>query len=128
MRTTALLVVVGLLMLAASYLPWSPPGQARADEEGIAAGTPADAERGRLLFAAKGCAGCHRHEAISSQEDWGIIQTGPPELTDYQADPTFLRAWLRDPGSVRPGTGMPNLNLRDEEIEALIAFLSVQEP
>ena len=45
------------------------------------------------------------------------------DLTGYDPDPEFVRQWLRDPGAVRPGTEMPNLNLSDEETEALIAFL-----
>lgn len=34
-----------------------------------------------------------------------------------------LRAWMRDPDGVRPGTAMPNFHLSDSEIEALAAFL-----
>jgi cytochrome c1 len=34
-----------------------------------------------------------------------------------------MRAWLHDPVKIRPETKMPNLNLTEAEIDALIAFL-----
>ena len=34
-----------------------------------------------------------------------------------------LRKWLKDPSAMKPGTLMPNQNLTDSEIDALIAFL-----
>ena len=47
-----------------------------------------------------------------------------PTLSDYEADPAYLRHWLADPQAIKADTAMPNLNLRADEIEALIAFLS----
>ncbi|RME22286.1 MAG: cytochrome c [Deltaproteobacteria bacterium] len=38
-----------------------------------------------------------------------------------------LRAWLADPQSVKPGTAMPNLNLGDDQLDALTAFLMAQK-
>lgn len=78
------------------------------------------AEVGADLFLAKGCVACHRHDALPQGD-------GPhigPDLTHYQPDPTFVRAWLQDPPAVRPGTKMPDLDLDDAEIEALLAFLA----
>jgi cytochrome c oxidase subunit 2 len=34
-----------------------------------------------------------------------------------------LKAWLRDPNAVKMGTKMPNYNLSEEEIDALVAYL-----
>ena len=34
-----------------------------------------------------------------------------------------LRAWLADPQAVKPGTAMPDLNLSDEQLDELTAFL-----
>lgn len=73
------------------------------------------AATGEALFVAKGCAACH---------DRGL--NGAPFLNDYEPDPAFLRQWLRDPSAVRPGTYMPNLQLSDSEIAALIAYLEVR--
>ena len=47
-----------------------------------------------------------------------------PDLTTYRWSADYLRTWLKDPAAVKPGTDMPNLGLKRDEIEALIAFLS----
>lgn len=84
--------------------------------------TNVDASYGRALFVAKGCAGCHRHAAVDVAWSTGM----GPNLTNYEPAPDFVRAWLRDPQAIRPETMMPNLELSDEEIDALIAFLAAE--
>jgi cytochrome c oxidase subunit 2 len=89
---------------------------------------PSQAEQGKALFLAKGCATCHQHAAV--QTDYRVAIG--PDLTHYSNSPEFLRRWLADPQSVRPQTApaygpsgvMPNLHLSPDEIEALIAFLN----
>lgn len=79
---------------------------------------------GRALFLAKGCVTCHVHADAPSQ---GFASTSiGPNLTNYAApaDASFLRQWLADPGSLRPATQMPDLDLSEAEIESLIAFVS----
>ena len=86
--------------------------------------TISDVERGKALFMAKGCATCHTHAAVTmnaNQPSFG------PNLTHYSPNPDFLQRWLREPQAVRPNTPMPNLNLKQDEIDALIAFLSANE-
>jgi len=77
---------------------------------------------GKALFLAKGCATCHHHAAVPESG------SGPggefPDLTTYRWNADYLRSWLKDPSAIKPGTYMPNLELKKEEIEALIAFLS----
>ena len=34
-----------------------------------------------------------------------------------------LTAWLANPAAIKPGTFMPNLELTEEEIDALIEYL-----
>jgi cytochrome c oxidase subunit 2 len=80
-----------------------------------------DAEHGRALFLAKGCAACHQHSRVSLSVPGPVIG---PNLTIYQAEESFVRNWLRDPQAMRPNTRMPNLNLSEAEIDALVAFLS----
>ncbi len=81
------------------------------------------AEVGRALFLAKGCMVCHRQNDVSDmRKGLGDFSVGP-NLTNLQADPTFLQRWLKDPSAVKPGTEMPTLGLTDEEISALGAFL-----
>jgi len=102
------------------------------------AATPKDplAARGMQLFAngvSNGgqCAACHTVGGINS----GL--TDAPNLTHF-ADPTHqcfagcdwntsdtaaLEAWLRDPNAVKLGSKMPNYQLTDGEISALVAYL-----
>lgn len=135
-----LLALAGLL-LALSFAPWgSAPGPAAVAAKVIRPATAAPppthtpADDGRVLFGLKGCATCHRHDGIAVDrlaqggEVMPISQSmtngsGAPDLTDYDPDPDFVRAWLRDPAAVRPGTLMPNLGLSEDEITALLAFL-----
>ena len=131
---TALLVVAGLL-LALSFAPWASPK--RALDPPVIPPTPTSdpAQVGRALFTFKGCATCHRHDGlvterlthggqtVAAAQSSLIGANGAPDLTDYDPDPDFVRAWLRDPGAVRPGTLMPNLGLSEDEITALLAFL-----
>lgn len=105
--------------LLAQLLAWlGGPEPARAST----AGAPiSSADNGRALFIAKGCKFCHMRAGVSDMVPGPVIG---PNLTHYQGDPAFLRAWLRDPQAVRPGTQMPNLDLSEREINALIAFLT----
>jgi cytochrome c oxidase subunit 2 len=100
------------------------PGPPAPDEA-----TPAG--QGRLLFAAKGCSGCHTVTGYSR----GKVG---PDLTHVYSRGTFaagmfemstanLRRWLHDPPAVKPGARMPNLNLTSQEISQLIAYLQTLE-
>jgi cytochrome c oxidase subunit II len=95
---------------------------------------------GAELFGALGdgrqsCVACH---AIWDGEGTRAAGVGP-DLTHFMTRDEFagaivdnneenLRAWLENPNAVKPmqaetGIGMPNLNLTDEEIDALVAYL-----
>jgi cytochrome c553 len=79
--------------------------------------------RGERLFVAKGCLSCHVHGRI---KDSGVINNGP-NLTAARFSSDYLAQFLADP-SVKTNWAsnnrMPNLNLQDKEIAALIAFLN----
>ncbi|MGH9223987.1 MAG: cytochrome c oxidase subunit II [Acidimicrobiales bacterium] len=86
-----------------------------------------EAHEGFLLFTAKGCAGCHTIEGLST----GNVA---PNLTHFASRGTFagslfdntpgnLRRWLKDPPGEKPGSKMPNLGLTDDEIAKLIAYM-----
>ena len=88
--------------------------------------------RARALFRTKGCVGCH------TVKGYAAGKVGP-DLTHFASRDTFagaifdrndenLRRWLRDPPKEKPmdpdnGLGMPNLDLTDDEITKLIAYL-----
>lgn len=88
---------------------------------------------GEDLFVNGACAGCHTVAGTTAQGRVG------PNLTHLASRQTFAGAifdlnrqnlmdWLRDPPAMKPmqpeqGIGMPNLNLTEDEIEALVAYL-----
>lgn len=145
-----LLLAAAVGLLALSFAPWG-RSPAAGDAPGAVVGaapqettasiaiptfepTPTMAERGRTLFSLKGCATCHRHDGLTAARltqdgqvvpvsQSGVGVSGAPNLTHYQPDPEFIRTWLKDPQALRPGTRMPNLGLKESEIEALLAFL-----
>jgi len=115
------LALAGTGLLLLSLVPASEnPGGGSTPPPAVSAAATDDPEAyGRALFQAKGCVGCHQHNAVNPGSG---VPVGP-ELSSRSYDPDFLRSWLKDPPAVRPGTQMPNLQLSAEEIEALIAFL-----
>jgi cytochrome c551/c552 len=84
-------------------------------------------ERGHRLFVAKGCVACHQHAKVDQS---GHYQVGP-DLTDKRFPADYLTKFLADP-SIKPRTAntprMPDLNLNDSEISALIAFINTDQP
>lgn len=118
----ATLLLFAMFMLLASFMPWPTVDGAHGDME-TQSGEGSAAQMGRDLFLAKGCVACHRHDDVPGAEG-GI----GPNLTHYVPDPDFVRDWLRDPRAIRPYTMMPDLELGEEEIEALIAFLGNAAP
>jgi cytochrome c oxidase subunit II len=102
------------------------------------------AARGRELFGDLGdrqaCAACHQ----VWEGDSGRTPGTGPDLTHlmsreefagaiHDLTPENLREWLRDPNSMKSmqyevnGIGMPNLDLTDEELDALVAYLLTLE-
>jgi len=102
--------------------------------------TPSDAlaRRGMDLFLGQlsggrgSCIECHTVGGTDA------ASKAAPELTHF-ADPTHecfagcnwdtedreaLKAWLRNPDAVKLGAKMPNYHLTDEEIDALVAYLT----
>lgn len=105
--------------------------------EGQAKGSPTAnapteplAAQGRLLYEQKGCASCHAISGVATKTPSG--QVGP-NLTNIAGRTQIagylnysrenMAAWLKNPQTVKPGTKMPNLQLKQEEIDALVAYL-----
>lgn len=87
----------------------------------------AEAAVGRNLFVAKGCIVCHHHaELTEARRNFSDFRIGPdlPNVTTLTADPTQLAGWLKDPSALKADTKMPNLELKEAEIEGLVAFLT----
>lgn len=92
-------------------------------ESALAAAPLSAVEQGQVLFLSKGCVVCHTH--ADAQATYTGFQTNlGPNLTGTKLSVDYLRVWLKDPSALKPETEMPNLELKETEIEALAAFLT----
>jgi cytochrome c551/c552 len=82
-----------------------------------------EAERGRRMFAATGCVTCHTHGDVPVQ---GQLKDFGPDLTNRSFPAAYLAKFLANPAIKPPTNGkrMPNLGLRQKDIEPLIAFIN----
>jgi cytochrome c oxidase subunit 2 len=87
------------------------------------------ASPGFAAFQGATCVACHAIDGTSAQARVG------PDLTHVGSrgriasgvlanDEASLRLWLKDPDAIKPGSKMPNLNLTDAQIDAIVPFLS----
>jgi cytochrome c551/c552 len=87
--------------------------------------------RGALLFATKGCIGCHTHVSFpNARMHVGPDLTAVAERAGTRVSGLDARAYirqsLREPGAYRVAgytAVMPDLRLTDEQIDSLTAFL-----
>jgi len=76
-----------------------------------------NAERGKLLFAQRGCVNCHAHEEME-----GIKPDFGPDLTTVHkklVSPQWLYSWIREPSRHSARTRMPNLYLEPETVNGV---------
>ncbi len=84
---------------------------------------------GRRLFEATACVNCHTIRGTDAAGRFG------PDLTHLMSretlgagavpnDPTTLRAWVADPGHVKPGVLMPAMQLSPPELDQVVAYLT----
>ncbi len=88
----------------------------------------AAAERGRHLFVAKGCGTCHVNGDIRElARDNQSLDVGPA-LTGRVLEANYVRQRITNPRSLPPigdrPTRMPDLELAEPEVTALVAMLS----
>lgn len=123
LTAVCLLVGVGSFVTGSSV---SENVEAQSKSSAEAAGDPSmsQVELGRQLFLAKGCITCHYNSKAASESEYWTIDMGAPNLSKFSGSPEALRLRLNDPASVKSDTQMPNLDLADDEIEALIAFIN----
>jgi cytochrome c553 len=103
--------IIALCILA--MVAWMPVAGAAQDRAVLI-------EEGRVAFKRVGCYNCHTV---------GSVGTGlAPDLSHVGAkyNSGYLERWLRDPREVRPSGHMPALELTDDDIRALAAFLAAQ--
>jgi len=121
---TAFCLLVGFALFMAGAGTASGLEAQSKSSEGLSESSPAQVELGRQLFIAKGCVTCHTNTKIPRDMTGSITLDMGSNLSKFSANAEILRLRLKDPSSVKSDTKMPNLNLSDAEIEALIAFIN----
>jgi len=90
--------------------------------------TSAAVDEGRRIFESTACINCHAVSGTVADGRFG------PDLTHLMSRETIasggalnthenLRAWIKNPDSIKPGSLMPAMNLRDPDLDALTAYL-----
>jgi cytochrome c oxidase subunit 2 len=88
----------------------------------------ADAQQGRQIFETTSCAGCHTVRGTSAQGSFGPDLTHVGGRTALAAgaldnDDAGMARWLAETQDVKPGALMPEIDLTDEQVHALVAYL-----
>ncbi len=121
---TAACLLVGVGSFAVGSGVPAVEAESKSSSEVVNASSISQVELGRQLFIAKGCITCHYNTKAARSTDYWTIEMGAPNLSKFSASPEVLRLRLKDPASVKSDTQMPNLNLAEDEIEALIVFIN----
>ncbi len=99
-----------------------------AQQAAVAQPTDPLAQQGQQVFLAGACIGCHTINGTAANGKVG------PNLTHFGSRTSIagglltntegnLKRWLANPPALKPGSVMPNLNLGNQEIDALTAYL-----
>ncbi len=78
-------------------------------------------EQGGKLFIDSGCYGCHTVGKLGTPIGPDLSRIGSKYPLEY------LERWLRDPLFQRPSAHMPKLELTEDQVRALAAYLSSLE-
>jgi len=84
---------------------------------------------GRRIFEATSCINCHTIAGTRANGRFG------PDLTHVMSRDTIasgvvdntpqnLRRWIRNPDDIKPGSRMPAMNLNDQELDAVTAYMA----
>jgi len=84
---------------------------------------------GRQIFETQACVSCHAVKGTSAKGTYG------PDLTHLMSratiaagaadnTPANLFAWIKDPQTFKPGANMPAMQLSDQQIEDVVAYLT----
>ena len=112
------------LLIAGAGRASAVEAQTNSVPDAVAASSVAQVEYGRQLFISKGCITCHYNSKAGSSSEYWTIEIGAPDLSNFSANPEVIFLRLKDPSSVKSDTKMPQLNLKEFEIEALVAFIN----
>ena len=87
--------------------------------------------KGKQLFSAEGCLGCHRARGVGGILGPDLTKQGEKTKHEYsfqnvegeQTVSNWLKAHFRDPEMVSPGSRMLRINLPEDELDALATFV-----
>ena len=87
-------------------------------------------DRGRSLYVAKGCVGCHTKNDDAALEDYPQMRVGP-DLTGRSYPSAWLVQKITDPASIAEGrrmtgTVMPQLEVTAAEAQAIASYLNAR--
>jgi cytochrome c oxidase subunit 2 len=83
----------------------------------------------REVFESLSCVNCHTIKGTSAKGTFG------PDLTHLMSRRTLasgmipntrdnLREWIKDPQTIKPGCQMPDMQLSNAQLDAVVAYLS----
>ena len=87
--------------------------------------------KGKLIFAAEGCLGCHQARGVGGILGPDLTEQGEKTKHEYsfqnikgeQSISNWLKEHFRDPEMVSPGSQMLRIDLDEGEMEALATFV-----
>ena len=121
---TLVAITVGLASFTIGSTVSAVEAQSKPSAEESTGSSRSQVELGEQLFVAKGCITCHINNKVERASAYWTIDMGATNLTNFSASPEILRIRLKDPAAAKSDTKMPNLGLKETEIEALIAFIN----
>ena len=86
-------------------------------------------EADRVQFLSLSCVNCHTVSGTAATGTFG------PDLSHLMSRDTLaagvvpnsvenLRAWIKDPDAVKPGSLMPNMQLTPQQLDQVVTYLS----
>jgi hypothetical protein len=121
---TGLCLLVGMGTFITGAVTPAVEAQSKSVSDAAVESPVSQIELGRQLFLAKGCITCHYNDKAASRSEYWTIEMGAPDLSKFSASPEVLFIRLKDPAAAKSDTKMPDLGLKETEIEALIAFIN----
>lgn len=121
-------VALAVGLAAFALATWSTVQQHRNTWAHAAATTGGDPHRGEAMFIDYGCGSCHQLSYVRKANG----KVGPPLdgialramiAGKLNNTPDNLRAWIRDPQGITPGTDMPDLHVSERDARDIAAFL-----
>ena len=84
---------------------------------------------GRHIFETEACMNCHTIAGTAAHGTFGpdlthLMSRGTIAAGAATNTPENLRAWIHDPGIFKPGALMPAMQLSDQEVNEVVAYLA----